>query len=111
MGGAPPTRRRTSPARVQAEIGARLKERRSELEQAALTRVHAIADPVEAADPEYAEGLRRAVKAALDYGFAALEQFESLGLAYTRIKGTLTNCGEASGTSAYTGTTLIRGFG
>lgn len=51
----------------------RLRERRGEIEQASLSRVYAIADPIEAADPQYAEGLRSAVSAALDYGFAAIE--------------------------------------
>lgn len=51
-----------------------LRARREELEQAAFTRVCAIADPVEVSDPHYEEGLKLAVAAALDYGIAALEQ-------------------------------------
>jgi PucR C-terminal helix-turn-helix domain/GGDEF-like domain len=57
-----------------AELAARLRERRAEIERATLTRVYAIADPPEAADPSYAEGLRGAVSAALDYGLAAIER-------------------------------------
>jgi hypothetical protein len=48
----------------------RLERRRVEIEQAVLTRVFAIADPVEAANPEYLDGLRAAVGAALEYGVA-----------------------------------------
>lgn len=67
------TRASKSGARARCELNRRLQERRPEIEQAALTRVYAIAEPVEAADPLYADGLRSAVSAALDYGFAAIE--------------------------------------
>ncbi len=50
----------------------RLQARRPEIEQAILTRINAISDPTEVADPAYADGLRAAVSAAIDYGFAAL---------------------------------------
>jgi PucR C-terminal helix-turn-helix domain/GGDEF-like domain len=50
--------------------------RRLEIEQAALTRIYAIADPAEAPDPEYAEGLRAAVAAAIGYGLVAIERGE-----------------------------------
>lgn len=53
-----------------------LRARREDIEQVALARVYAVSDPSEAADPEYAEGLRAAVSAALDYGLAALERGE-----------------------------------
>ena len=53
-----------------------LGERRAELELAAFNRVCAIADPVEVSDPHYADGLKLAVSAALDYGLAALEGVE-----------------------------------
>jgi hypothetical protein len=76
MGGRARQPTATSDANPSVAIVARLKARRAELEQAALTRVYAIADPVEAADPGYAEGLRLAVSTALDYGFAALEHGE-----------------------------------
>lgn len=50
-----------------------LDARRAEIERELYGRVYAIADPLEAADPSYADGLRSAVAAALDYGFAAIE--------------------------------------
>ena len=56
------------------DIAARLRERRSEIEQATLARVHAVSDPAEVEDPEYAIGLKEAVSAALDYGILALEE-------------------------------------
>jgi hypothetical protein len=37
-------------------------------------------------------------------------EFESVSIAYTRVSGTLTNCGAASSTATYTGTTNIEGF-
>jgi hypothetical protein len=66
--------------RLAAEAGAdllrRLQGRRSEIEQSILTRVHAISDPREAGDPQYAEGLRVAVSAALEYGLVTIERGE-----------------------------------
>lgn len=41
--------------------------------QAALSRVYAIAEPAEEADPRYTQGLRVAVEAAIDFGFAVVE--------------------------------------
>lgn len=55
-------------------LSTRLQARRAEVEEALLTRVYAIADPVEIADPEYAAGLKRAVGDALEYGVAALDR-------------------------------------
>jgi hypothetical protein len=49
-----------------------LDARRPELEREALARIAAIADPAAAPDPSYLIGLRAALAAALDYGFAAL---------------------------------------
>lgn len=37
-------------------------------------------------------------------------KFESVPMAYTRVSGPLTNCGAASNTGTYTGTTNIEGF-
>lgn len=54
-------------------LSARLEARRPELEEAILNRVHSVADPSEAPDPAYREGLRAAVAAALDYGLAVVE--------------------------------------
>lgn len=65
-----------SPSQTRAALSVRLQARRPEIEQAALTRVYAVSDPTEAADPTYAEGLRAAVSAALDYGFAGIERGE-----------------------------------
>lgn len=62
--------------KVRSGLGARLRDRRDEIEQAILTRVHAVSEPVEISDPEYAHGLRDAVSAALDYGLDALERSE-----------------------------------
>lgn len=56
-----------------ARLHARLCERRDDIEEAAFTRICAIADPTDIADPAYREGLRHAVSAAFDYGFNALE--------------------------------------
>lgn len=63
-------------ARVRAELAERLRERRGEIEEATLTRVYSVSDPTEASDPEYREGLRAAVSAALGYGIEALERSE-----------------------------------
>jgi hypothetical protein len=62
--------------RARAELAARLRERKGEIEEALLTRTYAIADPKEAADPEYEQGLRAAVSAALDYGLEVVEHGE-----------------------------------
>jgi hypothetical protein len=59
---------------ARAEVGERLRSRRAEIEQATLTRVYGVSDPADTVDPEYAEGLRAAVPAALDYGLTALER-------------------------------------
>jgi hypothetical protein len=57
-------------------LAERLRRRRGEIEQAALTRIYAISDPHGVADPTYAEGLRTALSAALDYGLDAIERGE-----------------------------------
>jgi hypothetical protein len=62
-----------SPERTRAALGARLKLRRDEIEEAGLTRVHSLSDARASVDPIYVEGLRTAVSAALDYGLAAVE--------------------------------------
>jgi hypothetical protein len=46
---------------------------RPEIEQSVFTRVYGVADPTETPDPQYLVGLKAAVFAAIDYGFAALE--------------------------------------
>lgn len=50
-----------------------LRGRRDEIEQVVLARVFAIAGQGAVASPDYTEGLRAAVSAAIDYGLAALE--------------------------------------
>ncbi len=67
---------RGSLERARSELAERLRERWPEIEQTALTRVYAVSNPAETADPEYMEGLKAAVFAALDYGVAALEGSE-----------------------------------
>jgi hypothetical protein len=64
---------RRSTEQARENLHARLCTRRPEIEEAVLTRVFAVAAPSEALDPEYAEGLRAAVCAALDYCLAAVE--------------------------------------
>jgi len=58
-------------------IAERLRARRHEIEEALLTRVHAISDPAEVEDPDYAIALRGAVSAALEYALAAIEPGEA----------------------------------
>lgn len=50
-----------------AELHARLWARRAEIEEAVLTRAYAVSDPAGVDDPTYAEGLRAAISAAVDY--------------------------------------------
>jgi hypothetical protein len=59
------------------ELVGRLRERRDEIEAAILARVYSVADPVEAPDSDYAQGLRSAVSRAIDYGLAAIEAGEA----------------------------------
>jgi hypothetical protein len=57
---------------IRGGLVARLRERLPEIEQATITRVHAISDRAEAKDPVYLEGLRSAVGAAINYALEAL---------------------------------------
>lgn len=50
-----------------------LRARRAEIEEAISIRVSAVADPNHAPDLEYTSGLRAAIRAAVDYGLAAIE--------------------------------------
>jgi hypothetical protein len=61
---------------IRRGLTARLRERRAEIEHATLTRVSSIADPKENPDPEYSEGIRAAVSAAIDFGIEAVERSE-----------------------------------
>lgn len=63
----------TGEGRVEGELVQRLLERRPEIEQAALTRIRAIAGQPDAADPAYVDGLYGAVSAAVDFGIASVE--------------------------------------
>lgn len=65
-----------SVAEARAVLFARLAARRLELEQAILTRVHAISEPSQTVDPAYAEGVRVAVSSAVQYGLTAIERGE-----------------------------------
>ncbi|HEX6602873.1 MAG TPA: helix-turn-helix domain-containing protein [Solirubrobacterales bacterium] len=61
---------------ARAELAERLRERLPELQAAVGTRVYAISDPHEVADPAYLEGLKGALTAAVDYRLAVLEAGE-----------------------------------
>jgi hypothetical protein len=66
---------------ARAELTARLRERREEIEQAVLTRTYAVSGTAKPADldsldPEYLQGLRTTVSAALDYALAVFERGE-----------------------------------
>jgi PucR C-terminal helix-turn-helix domain/GGDEF-like domain len=56
-----------------AELATRLRERLPELEAAIATRVYAISDPHDVADPTYLQGLDAALAAAVDHRLAVLE--------------------------------------
>jgi hypothetical protein len=58
---------------ARALVTARLRERLPEIQAAVGTRVYAIADPHEVADPAYVEGLKAALAAAVEYRLAVLE--------------------------------------
>jgi hypothetical protein len=61
------------------ELARALRARREEIEAATLTRVFAVSDLPLAGGAEYAQGLRRAVTAALDYGLLSLERSGPIG--------------------------------
>lgn len=62
--------------RAGADIAERLRERRGEIEQALLTRTYAVSEPPADSGPEYAEGLRVAVAAGVEYGLEGIERGE-----------------------------------
>jgi hypothetical protein len=68
------SRARAAPSQGRAAFHARLTTRRDEIEQAALARVYSISDPKDTENPEYVEGLRAAVCAAVSYGLAAIDR-------------------------------------
>ena len=61
---------------IRRGLTARLRARTGEIEQAIFTRVGSVADPKQNPDPEYTEGVRAAVSAALDFGIEAIERSE-----------------------------------
>jgi PucR C-terminal helix-turn-helix domain/GGDEF-like domain len=61
---------------VRKSLVGRLRERRSEIEQATLTRIRSISDSAENPDSEYSDGLPTVVSAAIEYGIAAVERSE-----------------------------------
>lgn len=62
-----------SPDHPHRALRARLEGRRPEIEEAILTRVCAISNPPETVDPSYLEGLRAAVRVAVDHGLDAID--------------------------------------
>lgn len=65
------------PAEARAVLVARLGERRAEIEAGILTRIESDEGPMEAADPEYAAGLRGAIPTALQYCLTEIENAEA----------------------------------
>ena len=57
-----------------AGVAERLRERREEIEQATMLRIRAVSALPRRGDPEYADGLRRAVAAGLEYGLEGIER-------------------------------------
>jgi hypothetical protein len=68
--------RQASRERGGAQIAAALRERRAEIEGAILIRVHAVSELPPRGGPEYAEGLRAAVAAGVEYGLEGIERGE-----------------------------------
>lgn len=58
---------------VRRALSARLLERRAELEETALVKIHAVFKSAQNLDPEYVAGMRAAVSDGLDYGLTAVE--------------------------------------
>jgi hypothetical protein len=58
---------------ARATLGSRLRQRLPEIQAAIATRVYAISDPHEIADPAYLQGLDAALAAAVEYRLAVLE--------------------------------------
>jgi PucR C-terminal helix-turn-helix domain/GGDEF-like domain len=59
---------------IRSALAKRLRDRRPEIEQAALTRINAVSEVGESTDPAYRDGLKAAVSAALEYGIEAVER-------------------------------------
>lgn len=63
----------TGIARARTPLATRIRNRREVIERALLTRIYGVSDTSGVGDLEYAEGLRAAVPAALEYGILAIE--------------------------------------
>lgn len=61
------------PSALRATLASQLRARKSELLGAIATRIYAISDPREVADPGYLQGLNEAVEAAVEYRLGVLE--------------------------------------
>jgi len=61
------------PRELRAEVAERVRRRRGEIELATFARMENISDETPVADPEYLEGLRATVEAALDYAIEVVE--------------------------------------
>lgn len=69
----PKSARAGSMNEVCSALGSRLRERLPEIQAAVATRVYAISDPHDVADPAYLQGLNAAVAAAIEYRLVVLE--------------------------------------
>jgi len=72
----PASARSGSIKEFRSALASRLRERLPELQEAIATRVYAISDPHDIADPAYLQGLNAALTAAIDYRLAVLEAGE-----------------------------------
>ncbi len=77
----PASTRAGSMEEVRSALVSSLRERLSELQAAIATRVYAISDPRDVADPAYLQGLNAALAAAIDHRLAVLEAGERHALA------------------------------
>jgi hypothetical protein len=66
----------SSAAEIRTALAARLRERLAEIQGAIATRVYAISDPRDVADPSYLQGLNGALAAAIEYRLGVLEAGE-----------------------------------
>jgi len=68
-----PSAGRRSTQQAYAELAARLRLRRREIEQALMARAYGVSEPPESAEPAYLDGLSAAVSAALEHSIGAIE--------------------------------------
>jgi len=61
---------------ARASLAGRLRNSCDEIEATTVTRVYAISEPRETADPEYLQGLRASLRVAIDYAIEAIERGE-----------------------------------